>query len=64
MRRKESFSPYQTQRLCDDAMCEDIVNKIPDNADWEEIIKEILASSDGDYCFQAQALAKMKPVGW
>jgi hypothetical protein len=30
----------------------------------EEIINEIINSADGDYIFQAQVLAAMKPTGW
>jgi hypothetical protein len=30
----------------------------------EEIINDIINSVDGDYIFQAQVLAAMKPTGW
>jgi hypothetical protein len=30
----------------------------------EEIIIDIINSVDGDYIFQAQVLAAMKPTGW
>jgi hypothetical protein len=30
----------------------------------EEIIIDIKNSEDGDYIFQAQVLAAMKPTGW
>ena len=30
----------------------------------EEIIIDIINSADGDYIFQAQVLAAMKPTGW
>jgi hypothetical protein len=30
----------------------------------EEIFNEILNSADGNYAFQAQILAGMKPTGW
>jgi len=30
----------------------------------EEIIDDIINSEDGDYIFQAQVLAAMKPTGW
>jgi hypothetical protein len=30
----------------------------------DEVFEAILNSSDGDYVFQAQLLADMKPNGW
>jgi hypothetical protein len=30
----------------------------------EEIINDIINSVDGDYIFQAQVLAALKPTGW
>jgi hypothetical protein len=30
----------------------------------EEIINDIIDSVDGDYIFQAQVLAALKPNGW
>ena len=38
--------------------------KIEGKAMVEEIFTEILNSPDGDYIFQAQVLAAMKPIGW